>query len=663
MSEKDQPLLRIGPTLTMATAPATTAPRPPASGPRALTPVSPLRELPARRWKLATTRLLMVLSVLASIRYFWWRVLQSYNPAAKWFFYLFLVAELMNWLEAGLFYFTCWKPTRWAPLAPLTGRTVDVFIATYNEPLELLRETTVCAVSMRYPHQTYLLDDGSREQVRELAREFNCGYLARRDRTHAKAGNLNNALKQTTGEFIITLDADHIPMPDFIDQVIGFFADPEVAVVQTPQDFYNLDSFHHHTDWRDQYAWHQQEIFYGVIQPGKDRYNATFYCGSPAMIRRAALQEIGGFATETITEDMHTGMRLQKNGWRVLYYNRTVARGLGPQTYNGFATQWRRWGVGAMQVLRTERIFWRSNLTVCQRVCYFCGFYFYWLGYQKLVFIATPILSLLLGLFPILAGPSEFVRYFGPHFALNMVTLAILQGGFRSFLLSEQFNIIKVHVLMSTIVGLFRAKHQFKVTPKSQGQAPRWIEVWPQIVMLGFTNAALVVGALRLYRSAPGYQFWALMVNLFWAGFFLCLAAGILWRALRQRELRGTYRFPSHMDVPVQIRLGRVSEEYFARNLNRTGFSVTRDQAFEIGRELDVSLRLPTGLVICAAGRVMRNQAYRVGNTVRVSSGIRFERIAPQDQDEISKYLFWEVAPKHGAILRLTRMTQQEGLT
>ncbi len=625
-----------------------------------------LRELPAHRLRLATVRVLMVLAAAASIRYFYWRIAHTYNPIAKWFFYIFLVAELMSWAEAALFYFSTWKPTRWAAPPPLPGRTVDVLIATYNEPVELLRETLVCAVSIRYPHKTYVLDDGNRYDVRELAREFGCGYIARSSREHAKAGNLNNALRFTSGEFIVTLDADHVPMPDLIDRMIGFFANSGVGVVQTPQDFYNLDSFHHHTDWRDGYAWHQQELFFAVIQPGKDRFNAAFYCGSPAMIRRRALEEVGGFATESITEDMHTGLRLQKKGWRVLYYNRTLARGLGPQTYTGFATQWHRWGVGAMQVLRREKVLWTSGLSLGQRICYFCSFYFYWLGFQKFIFLLTPIVSLLAGVFPLVAEPSEFAHYFGPHFAINILVLAMLQGGLRSFLLSEQFHIIKFHVLMNTVVGLFRREHRFQVTPKSRSSSPRWVEVWPQIVGFGLANLAVIVGTVRLYSAARGYQFWALVVNLFWAGFFVFLTMGIIRRALQSRELRSTYRFPSQLDVPAVVRLAEsaedAAEKVFARNLNRTGFSITRDQPIAVGQQVEFELRLPTGPVIRGRGRVVRNQTYLCNNQERISSGLRFEEITPRDQDEISKYLFWEIAPKHGSILRLTRRAQNEEL-
>ena len=226
--------------------------------------------------RLAVVRLAVVLAVLSTARYFWWRLHDTMNPIAVVFFWAFLIAEMLNFVEACMFYFIAWKPTRYATPPPLEGRSVDIYIATYNEPVELLRETIVCALNVRYPHKTYVLDDGCRGSVEALARELGADYIARKERDHAKAGNLNNALRITQGEFVITLDADHVPSPEFIDELIGFFADDQMAIVQTHQDFYNLDSFQHLLNVKKGYGWQQQELFFNVIQPGKDHYNAAF---------------------------------------------------------------------------------------------------------------------------------------------------------------------------------------------------------------------------------------------------------------------------------------------------------------------------------------------------------------------------------------------------
>jgi cellulose synthase (UDP-forming) len=616
-----------------------------------------------RRLRLAITRFVAICAVVFTIRYFYWRSMYTMNPAAKGFFYAFLVAEVLSFLESVLFYFIVSNPTHYASRPPLPGRSVDVFIPTYNEPVEILRETVLCAISIRYPHKTYILDDGQREELRQLAHEFNCGYITRGDRTHAKAGNLNNALAQTSGEFIVTLDADHVASPDLIQDTLGFFADPKVSVVQGTQDFYNLDSFQHLVNWKSRVGWQQQELFFSVIQPGKDRYNAAFYCGSPGIVRRSALEDIGGFPVETITEDMHTGLRMQKKGWRVLYFNRTLARGLAPQTYSGFATQWQRWGTGAMQVLRKEKIFFGKGLTFGQRLCYFSSFYFYCMSYVKLFFVVTPILCLSFAVFPLVTEPRVFGSFFLPYFVLNIVCSVLAQGGVRNFFSSERFNLLKIHVLMKTLAGLFRRHALFFVTPKSRAAAARASEVLlPLVVLIGLA-ISLFIGVFRMERVPLwGYTFWALVVNIFWAVVFLIMIGGVVQRSLQRKELRASYRFPSRLDTRLRVTYtdhdgSEVRREQFARNLNRFGVSLTLESAIECGTPVKLELLLPERTVN-ALGKVVRNQRYDVNSHPRIANGIRFEKISPSDQDAISRFLFWEIAPREARVMNLTARTQ-----
>lgn len=619
-------------------------------------PSSTVSRAPQQQLRLAFSRIAVVLAVVFTVRYFYWRIGHTMNPAARWFFYLFLVAEVLNFLESALFYFVAWNPTGYAIPSPLPGRSVDVFITTYNEPLELLRETLVCAASINYPHRTFVLDDGNRRELADLAEELGCEYLNRPDHSDAKAGNLNHALQHTNGEFILVLDADHVPAPEIVDQLIGFFQDPKIAIVQTAQDFYNLDSFQHRTNWSSKYAWQQQELFFNVIQPGKDHYNAAFYCGSPALLRREALNQVGGFSTGTITEDMHTGIRLQKKGWRVLYHNRTLARGLAPQTFVGFAIQWQRWGHGAMQVLRRENPLFGRGLGFGQRLCYFGSFYFYWIGFQKLVYILTPIFCLISGIFPLVTQPEIFLLYFGPYFLFNTVASSLFQGGLRNFLMSEEFNLLKLTVLMKSTAGLL-TQGKFRVTPKSQARGAGWSDVILHLLLAAGILVAIGFGLKRLFILPVGYEFWAYAVNLFWAAFYLFLLGPLVWRAVRRKELRASYRFPARLDVPVALVANGRSCQTYARNLNRDGISVTLDEPLPPDATVELELRLP-GCNVHAVGRVIRNRRYQHKRALRFSSGIKFEQIARADQDQISKYLFWNIAPREGTVLRLTRMTQ-----
>ena len=261
-------------------------------------------------------RLLVVGFVVVSVWYLAWRV-GTLNPQAPIFSALVYGAELFGFGTALLHIFMCWRLTeRIAPPPPI-GLSVDVFVPTYNESVELVRKTLLAARAMDYPHKTWLLDDGRRPEMEALARQLGCGYLARADNEHAKAGNLNHALAHSSGEFVVVFDADHAPRRDFLVKTLGYFDDEDVAFVQTPQDFYNLDSYQHRWRGKGRTVWTEQSLFFRVIQRGKDYWNAAFFCGSCAVVRRSALDEIGGFATGTVTEDLHTSLRLHARGLQV----------------------------------------------------------------------------------------------------------------------------------------------------------------------------------------------------------------------------------------------------------------------------------------------------------------------------------------------------------
>lgn len=609
------------------------------------------------------TRIAILLAVVASIRYFGWRVTDTMNPDVIWFFYLFLAAELIGFGEVFLFYLTTWRRRLHQPAPAMPNRTVDLFIPTYNEPVALLRDTVVCAVSVRYPHTTWLLDDGNRPEVRALADELGCRYLARTERTHAKAGNLNHALKHSTGEFVITLDADHVPQPELIDRLLGFFEDPRVGTVQVNQDFYNLDSFQHTTNWEDQAAWQQQELFFNVIQPGKDALGAAMYCGSPAMLRRSALAEIGGFATETVTEDMHTGLRLQKRGWEVVFYNRTLARGIAPQTFEAYRTQWHRWGLGAMQVFRLERPLLGPGLNLGQRLAYLSSFYFYWTSVQKLFFLLVPVFCVATGVFPLLTDPGEYLLYFAPALFLNLVATIALQGGLTGFLLTERYNLIKLGSMLQALSGLVRKQAQFKVTPKARsGAATAW-QVMPYLVMVALLAVSVVAGVIRMDFARNPNEVWAYAITASFAVFFLYLLVPVVALAFKRRELRTVYRFPQRLDLPLKVRVAGASDsswvETYARNLNRFGLSVTMDAALVQETHVDLELRLPDR-VIQAVASVRWINRFEIDKRTRYANGLRFDRITQEDRDAIARHLFWEIAPRHGEQLTMTHRSQQE---
>jgi cellulose synthase (UDP-forming) len=362
-------------------------------------------------------RVLVALFVGIGVWYLSWRP-AAFNPEAMVFSAVIYAAELFGFTCALLYLFMCWRLQTRTPLPAPADARVAVFVPTINESVDIVRRTLMAALRMKHASEVWLLDDGNRAAMRVLAQELGCRYLARTENSHAKAGNLNNALGHTDAEFIAIFDADHAPAAAFLEETLGFLSDERVAFVQTPQDFYNLDSFQHRLSRRDSLVWSEQSLFFRVIQPGKDRLNSAFFCGSCAVVRRAALDDIGGFATGTITEDIHTSLKLHTRGWRSVYYGRSLAFGLAPSNAMPFLKQRLRWGQGAMQVWRRERILLAHKLTLAQRLSYLATVLAYFEGWQRAIFFAAPVIVLTTGVMPILAVDREFVVHFIPYYLL-----------------------------------------------------------------------------------------------------------------------------------------------------------------------------------------------------------------------------------------------------
>ena len=244
-----------------------------------------------RDTRIIISRVIGIVACALGLNYILWRYLFSLNMQALWFSIPMVIAETYGIVDMLLFVFMSWnKPDRTSPPPPHQA-DADIFITTYNEPEDLVAMTAKAAMRIDWPDKkVYILDDGARESMKAVAQQIGCGYITRgkeweKKPRHAKAGNINNALLQTSGEFILILDADQIPAPEILQKTLGFFADPALAFVQTPQYFYNLPP-------GDPFG-NEASLFYGPIQQGKDGWNAAFFCGSNAVLRREALMQLG----------------------------------------------------------------------------------------------------------------------------------------------------------------------------------------------------------------------------------------------------------------------------------------------------------------------------------------------------------------------------------
>lgn len=579
----------------------------------------PLRRRPAnavprlKEWQERAIRAIAVVTLAYWTYYIIWRWGWTLNPDALWFSIPLALAETWGLVTAFVMIHSVWRIRHRQPLPAPPGMTVDVFITCYDEPLEVIRRTAIGARAIRYPHKTYILDDGSRDEVQAMARELGLGYIRRTTHEHAKAGNLNNALKYTDGDFILQLDADHVPLPHILDRVLGFFdEDPRLAFVQTPQDFYNTDAFTYNVDETSRRIWEEQRLFFGVIQAGKDNINCTFFCGCSAVIRRAALDSIGGFSVKTITEDIETSLLLHANGWNSAFYGESLVYGLAAHNAVAFHTQHLRWGQGGMQVFKRFNPITYPGLSLAQRISYFGSLTAYVGGVQKLIYYASPLIFFFSGILPINAMNSAFLARFIPFLFLSFLLSEAWARGRSNTWMSERFHMVKFWTYTRAVLSIFSRKEQkFKVTPKGPGHVP-FKTYAPQVTVMGLSLLAVTWATLAYelgwvdYR-VEGWKSIAFLSNAFWAGINFAVAASVVRMSVRARGHRADHRFRDRFPVTLAISGagGRTrSRIALAEDLNPGGIAIRTPQPLAEGTELRLTMPLSTATVT-VTGRVL----------------------------------------------------------
>jgi len=452
---------------------------------------------------------------------------------------------------------------------------------------------------MDYPHQTCLLDDGKRSEMELLAKELGCRYLSRADNRDAKAGNLNNALLQSNAEFIAVFDADHAPKKGFLTRTLGYFQEQSVAFVQTPQDFYNLDSFQHHKKSDTAVAWHEQTVFFRIIQRGKDYWNSAFFCGSCAVIRRSCLDAIGGFATGTVTEDLHTSLKLHKKGFLSVYHTEPLAFGLAPSGVVPFLKQRIRWGHGAMQVWRKEGVFFCRGLTFAQRINYLASTITYFDGWQKGFFYVAPAIVLITGIMPITAFGPDFLLHFIPYFILTFWVFEEVNRGYGRSLVIEQYNMARFAAMAWSTLGIFKSKIKFSVTPKGNVATNGYrAYIIPQAIIILGNVIAIPVG-LFLYFRFHHLPENGLVANVLWALVNTLLAVSItLFITAYSRYKRSDYRFPIPLPAMLQFPDGK---KYYGTidDISSSGFRIYSTLPEDTSKDTKLSgqIYLPSGSV------------------------------------------------------------------
>lgn len=605
---------------------------------------------PAPRERLVRT--VAAVSLAFSLVYIVWRWGWTLNTEALWFSVPLAIAETYGLITAFFMTFTAWRLKQRSPGKPPARKKVDVYVTTYDEPLTIIRKTALAAREIRYPHKTYILDDGKRDEIMALADELGVGYIRRNDNQHAKAGNLNNALHNTKGEFILQLDADHVPLPQIIDRLLPFMQDDGVAFVQSPQDFYNRDAFTYDVNERGRRIWEDQQMFFRVLQPGKDSVGAAFFVGSCALLRRKALQDVGGFATGTITEDIETSLLLHSRGWKSVFLNETLAFGLAPASATAFHVQHLRWGQGAMQALRKYRPLSMRGLSISQRIAYFDSLSTYLGGFQRLILYMAPLAFFFTGAFPLRASAIEFAAIFIPYITLQVVSFKLLARGHGSLLLADRYAMAKFFTHMLAVTGFLRRKPlKFQVTPKGKADVP-FSTYAPQATLIALTAVAIVWGTLTHLRGdeyiVPGWGQLAFWVNLSFALWNAAVAGYIVRMCLRIKQNRADYRFAESMPVTVRlIRLdGKLSavEMAVTENLNPYGISIRSMQPLDRTERIELDLPLSAGEVE-VRGRIVHSRTEETEYGIVHVHGIEFSDLDLATRDAIELHCAHHAAP------------------
>ena len=552
------------------------------------------------------TMLMIVLSVTVSCRYLWWRMTSTLNyddPLALFLGVILLIAEAYSWLVLMLGYFQNIWPLNRKPVALPDNEdewpTIDLMIPTYNEDLDVVRATVYAALGVDWPSDKiniYILDDGKRDSFRDFAEEAGVGYIRRPLNNHAKAGNINYALKQTSGEFVAIFDCDHIPTRAFFQMSMGWFIkDPKLAMIQTPHHFFSPDPFERNlSNFRD--VPNEGNLFYGLIQDGNDLWDSTFFCGSCAVIRREPLEEVGGIAVETVTEDAHTSLRMHRLGYRSAYLRKPLSAGLATETLSAHIGQRIRWARGMAQIFRVDNPFTGKGLKWQQRLCYANAMLHFLSGIPRIVYLLAPLAFLLLHTYIIFAPALAIILYVLPHMVHSSMTNSRMQGGYRHSFWGEVYEtVLSWYIARPTTVALFAPhKGTFNVTAKGgliEEEHYDWGISAPYLALVGLNILGVAFGLYRLFYG-PSEELGSVAVNLFWVLYNLLILGGAVAVAEEAKQVRKNHRVSVSIPMILTLKSGHMIR-CVMKDFSLGGIRVELPESvsLEYGHELGVVLQ------------------------------------------------------------------------
>lgn len=564
--------------------------------------------------------ILLTIGLLSCFRYITWRYLNTINTDN--FFNtiassILLLAETHNCLMFSLVCFQAWKLEKSKSKEPEVNEDykpeVDIFILTYNEDEAIVRRTIAGALSIDYPNrEIYLLDDGRRQSMLDLAERMGCNYITRPNNKHAKAGNINNALEQTHAELVLILDADQIPTTTILKEMVPYFEDKKVGLVQTAQKFMNPGPVEKNLHLEGKLPG-EQELFFQSVQPGKNAWNAAFFAGSSALIRRGTLEQLGGMAKRTVTEDCEFTIEMHAKGYKSIYLPTPQAVGLNPESLSAYVIQQTRWARGTMQMCRWTNPFLMWGLSLSQRLCYFTNIVYYLFGIPRLIFVIIPATFLIFSIRPLSVSFTEYVAMAVPYYIVYLLCQNYVFEKFRHSFWSDVYEVLMApfHAMNTTWTLLRPGSTRFNVTPKGLQKSNLILNfsiVFPHLVLITYCLMAVPASVIwSIFSAEPT----SLVINIVWNTYNIIVLFCAILVALERPQSRRAHRIIK--EIPLTVSTQEENPRTFGANtvdVNEYGVKIVLPEEtypFKKDDRVVLSLNDTNENLIEIEGRLVRN--------------------------------------------------------
>jgi cellulose synthase (UDP-forming) len=512
----------------------------------------------------------ILLAAFMALRYFQWRAFDTLMYTGPFDFIgmsLLFLAEVYGLIVYFLGMFVNIWPLE-SKHVPLPNEiellpTVDVFIPTYNEPDEIIRITATAASQLDYPREklrVYILDDGATQdkrnhpetgmaawerhfRIREMAEELGIGYITRETNQQAKAGNINHALENSDSDLVLFLDCDHVPTRDILQNTVGhFIADPKLFLVQTPHFFINPTPVEKNLAGMTPSG--ENDMFYRRIHPSLNFWNASYFCGSAALLRRKYLLEVGGICGTTITEDAETAFRLHSRGYNSVYVNKPMVCGLSPESYDDYVVQRSRWAQGMIQLVMLNNPLKTKGLSLPQKIAYFNSSFFWFFGFPRFIYFIAPASYLIFGLNVYHASWLQILSFALPYVLSIYVVMDFFYAGTRQPFFSEIYESVQSLFLIPAVISVLLNpwSPSFKVTPKGLTNEKDYLSplAAPFFLVIAINLIAIVLASIKWFTEPILRD--VIMVTGVWCIYNLYLSLMSLGAFWEHKQIRKFYR-------------------------------------------------------------------------------------------------------------------------